>query len=220
LEFGADQVVLATGSTWRRDGVGRQNYQPIPGNDRANVLTPDDIFAGVSPTGTVVVFDDDHFYLGGVLAEKLRADGCEVILVTPAADVSHWTHNTMEQVRIQTRLMELDVEIIPHHNIAAITADSVDLTCIFTAKRQSRVCDHVLMVTMREPNDELYNQLTLAMSKAERTGVKSVTRIGDCLSPGTIAAAVYSGHRCARELDEPVQAGVPFRRELPQLAEN
>jgi dimethylamine/trimethylamine dehydrogenase len=46
----------------------------------------------------------------------------------------------------------------------------------------------------------------------------SVTRIGDCFGPGTIAAAVYGGHRYARELGEPQSDAVPFRRELPQLA--
>ena len=45
------------------------------------------------------------------------------------------------------------------------------------------------------------------------------TRIGDCLAPGTIAAAVYAGHRYARELGEPEAEGVPFRRELPRIAE-
>ena len=40
----------------------------------------------------------------------------------------------------------------------------------------------------------------------------------DCLAPGTIAAAVYSGHRFARELDVTADA-VPFRRENVELAE-
>ena len=31
VEFGASRVVLATGATWRRDGVGRANSYPIPG---------------------------------------------------------------------------------------------------------------------------------------------------------------------------------------------
>ena len=41
-----------------------------------------------------------------------------------------------------------------------------------------------------------------------------LSRIGDCLAPSTIAAAVYDGHRFARELDNPPEPdGVPFRRE-------
>ena len=45
-----------------------------------------------------------------------------------------------------------------------------------------------------------------------------MTRIGDCLAPGTIAAAVYGGHRYARELGETPQDAMPFRRELVELS--
>ena len=31
----------------------------------------------------VVIYDDDHYYMGGVLAELLRGEGYEVVLVTP-----------------------------------------------------------------------------------------------------------------------------------------
>ena len=48
---------------------------------------------------------------------------------------------------------------------------------------------------------------------------KKRTRIGDALAPATIAAAVYSGHRYARELDEVIDPdAVPFERELTELA--
>ena len=55
----------------------------IPGFDRANVFTPDDLLRGVLPDGPVLLFDDDAFYIGSVLAEVLRAAGREVIYVTP-----------------------------------------------------------------------------------------------------------------------------------------
>ena len=44
-------------------------------------------------------------------------------------------------------------------------------------------------------------------------GIRSVTRIGDCLAPGTIAAAIHDGHRFAREFGAPPPAAVPFKRE-------
>ena len=89
LEFGADHVAIATGSIWAADGVGRANRRPIPAETGARIMTPDDICAGKAVQGPVLIFDDDHYYMGGVLAEKLRAAGHEVIYVTPAADVSH-----------------------------------------------------------------------------------------------------------------------------------
>ncbi len=219
VEFGAGHVVLATGSKWRSDGVGRQNLVAIPGSDRAGVLTPDDIIAGKDLSGPIVVFDDDHYYMGGLMAEKLRSDGHDVVYVTPAADVSHWTHNTMEQGRIQTGLLESGVEIVALHNLAAIGERDVELACVYTNRRQSRACASAVLVTARLPEEGLYQELMENPDALSRAGIKSVTRIGDCLAPGTIAAAVYSGHRYARELDEPAPDGVPFRRELPQLAD-
>jgi dimethylamine/trimethylamine dehydrogenase len=154
------------------------------------------------------------------MAEKLRSDGHQVLMVTPAADVSHWTHNTLEQERIQTRLLEIGVEIVAMHSLAAIHDDAVELACVYTGRRQTRACGSVVLVTARLPEDALYHELTEDADALGRAGVVSVTRIGDCLAPGTIAAAVYGGHRYARELDEAVPDGVPFRRELPRLAES
>lgn len=219
LEFGAARVVLATGSKWRKDGVGRQNYAAIPGSDGTNVFTPDDIIAGKSMDGPVVVFDDDHYYMGGVLAEKLKSDGNDVVLVTPAADVSHWTHNTMEQSRIQTRLLEMGVGIVALHNLAIIGGGKVELACIYTGHRRTHSCGAVVLVTSRLPEDSLYFDLLENSDALSDAGILSVTRVGDCLAPGTIAAAIYGGHRFARELNEPLSDGVPFRRELPQLAD-
>jgi dimethylamine/trimethylamine dehydrogenase len=110
LEFGFPRVVLATGAHWRRDGVGRANRHPVAGADGANVYTPDDVMAGASISGPVAVFDDDHGYMGGVIAEKLRGDGLDVILVTPAPQVSAWTWATLEQFRIQSGLMKAGLQ--------------------------------------------------------------------------------------------------------------
>ena len=126
----------------------------------------------------------------------------------------------MEQGRIQTRLLELEVEIIALHNFAGIREGEVELACVYTDRRQTRVCGSVVLVTARLPEDGLYHELTERSDDLSRAGIRSVTRIGDCLAPGTIAAAVYGGHRYARELDEPAPNGVPFRRELPQLADD
>ena len=45
----------------------------------------------------------------------------------------------------------------------------------------------------------------------------SLARIGNCLGPSTIAAAIYGDLRYARELGGSGAGNVPFRRELPGL---
>ncbi len=217
LEFGADHVVIATGARWCPSGVGRANTAPIPVTGAAPILTPDDICAGAILEGPVVIFDDDHYYMGGIMAEVLRARGLEVTLVTPAPDVSNWTHNTLEQGRIQKRLIEAGVRILPLHSVVARDAGAATLECAYTERQHQIACATLVMVTMRRPVDALFHA-TRALIEAGAAGPKSLTRVGDCLAPGTIAAAVYSGHRYARELGEAPASGVPFRRELPALA--
>jgi dimethylamine/trimethylamine dehydrogenase len=41
-----------------------------------------------------------------------------------------------------------------------------------------------------------------------------VQRVGDALAPGAIVHAVHSGHRYARELDEPVSEE-PYKLDAP-----
>ena len=211
-EFGADHVVLATGARWSADGIGRQNPRGVPIGDGATILTPEDVMAGTRPDGPVVVFDDDHFYMGGLMAEALRKDGCEVVFVTPSPEVSSWTHNTLEQHIVQARLIEMGVKIAVAHNLTALRAGQAELACIYTDRTRVVDCAAAVMVTMRTPVDDLWDGLHAA-------SLPSLRRIGDALGPGTIAAAVHSGHRCARELGEDIDDTVPFRRELPALAD-
>jgi dimethylamine/trimethylamine dehydrogenase len=217
LELAVPRVVLATGARWRRDGVGRQNPKVIPGSDLPQVLTPEDVMAAETFPGPALLFDDDHFYLGGVLAEKLRGMGVPVTLVTPALQVSAWTDNTLEHERIERRLVELGVTLMTHKNLTDIGADDVELTCLVSGEKERVDAATVVLVTARLPVEDLYLDLMADPDSLEQAGITSVTRIGDCLTPSTIAAAVYAGHRYARELDEPVPEGVPFKRELAAL---
>jgi dimethylamine/trimethylamine dehydrogenase len=210
LGLGLPHVVLATGARWRRDGIGRGQYEPVPVADGARVYTPDDLYRGTLPQGPVVVFDSDHYYLGGVLCEHLRNAGLEVTLVTPAPVVSQWCVNTMEQERIQSRLLNIGVRLVLSHRLDAVHKASAAISCTYTGRGQALPAASVLLVTARAPDDSLYGQLMSREAEIPAAGLVSVTRIGDCLAPGTIAAAVYAGHRFAREFETPSDEGVPF----------
>src|SRR3954447_13209656 len=139
LEFGFDQVLVATGSTWRRDGVAHYHTLPMPIAAEADILTPDDLMAGKRPSGkTVTLYDDDHYYMGGVLAELLQREGFAVTLVTPATEVSNWSRNTMEQFKIQARLLELDVEIVTARMVSAVRRGEIETACVFTGRTDKR----------------------------------------------------------------------------------
>ena len=212
-EFGAAHVVIATGAEWRRDGIGRQNLYPIKGWERDGVLSAGDVMAGAQISGPVVVFDDEDYYLGGVLAEKLSADGHAVTLVTPESEASGFCHYTLEHERIQERLLEVGVTTVANRNIARIGDGEIELACVFSDARESLACGTVVMVAGRQTDDALYQALAADQVALADAGITSLTRIGDCIAPATIAAAVFEGHRYARELDEPKPADVPFLRE-------
>ena len=161
------------------------------------------------------MFDDDHYYIGAILCEKLRADGLEVTLVTPADCVSAWTVNTLEQHIIQKRLLTLGVAIIANHNVAEFDGTRADIECIFTGRRSSVPAHSIVTVTSRLPNDALADALQASPDALAAAGIVSVTSIGDCWAPGTIAAAVYAGHRYAREFDRPQSDAVGFKRDGP-----
>ncbi len=191
-------IVIATGARWRRDGVGRHRDRPLTVGAGARILTPDDLPV-VSPLlGRVLIYDDDHYYLGSVLAEVLARTAASVTYVTPVAEVAAWTHRTMEQRETQRRLLDLGVHIVPHRILSRVDAGGAELQCIFTGRISEMDQDSVVLVTARLPEDALAAELDRERDRWSDAGVHGVTVIGDARAPGQIVHAVFSGHAMAR----------------------
>jgi dimethylamine/trimethylamine dehydrogenase len=216
LGFGARHVIIATGATWRSDGVGRENGTPVPGFDAPDVLTPDDIMRGHVPTGPVLIFDDDHYYMGGVIAERCREAGLATTLVTPAAIVSAWTTNTLEALPIARRLARLGVEIVPYTNIVGFADGIAILQSGLTGAIFTRPAANVISVTARLPVEHLFLALDERREELAKAGIATLACAGDCFAPSTIQQAVYTGHKLARGLDA-MGAEELRKRELPGL---
>jgi dimethylamine/trimethylamine dehydrogenase len=219
LDFGFENICLATGAAWRRDGVARQHVVAMAIDAAMPLFTPDDLMDGKLPKGNVVIYDDDHYYMGGVLAELLRLKGCDVTLITPSAYVSDWTNNTLEQASIHKNLAEMDVKIVLNRGVTEIAKGHVVSNCVYTDRLERFACDAIVMVTSRLENNALYTELTACKDAWADAGIKSVKIIGDANAPGPIAWATYAGHRYARELDgDDIGDALPFRREIAELA--
>lgn len=209
LEIGADHIAIATGASWRRDGFGANALGGITDLEpTSKIYTPDDIMAGNMPQGPTLVYDDDHYYMGSVIAELIRASGVPVTLVTPEDTISTWGGYTYDRWRAQTRLMEMDVDLNVSQSLSAFNGSHVTTSCNYTAREIKHAAEALVLVTARQPNDALYHDL-----RAKNLGenVKSLKRIGDCDAPAIIAAAVYSGHRYARELEEEIDRDNPLK---------
>lgn len=220
LAMGAEHVAIATGASWRRDAVARLHLHPIPTDAAMPVYSPDDLMAGIGPTGgRVMLYDDDHFYMGSVMAEVLVARGCQVDFVTPAAKVAEWAENTLEQAIIMRRLLEIGVRVHLSKAPEAIGPAEVTLGCTWTGAAIALAADAVVMVTSRLPHDALYHDLRARQAEWADAGVKSVQLIGDSAAPGPIAWATYAGRRFAEDLDTTDDRGdTPrFRREVAGL---
>jgi dimethylamine/trimethylamine dehydrogenase len=111
----------------------------------------------------------------------------------------------------------MEVKILPLHRVVHLGTTSVTVACNFTDREHQIACGSFVPVTMRRPIDTLFHEVKALVGTAGNAR-PTLTRIGDCLAPGTIAAAVYAGHRYARELGESASDAVPFKRELPALA--
>jgi dimethylamine/trimethylamine dehydrogenase len=221
LEFGFENICIATGAKWRRDGVSRQHVVPFPTDAAMPVYTPDDLMAGRLPGGKVVIYDDDHYYMGGVLAELLASNGALVSLVTPSAYVSDWTVNTLEQHTIHRRLAQMGVQIVLNRGVVEIGADHVVTNCTYTDQLTPVACDAVVLVSSRIETNGVYRALKDRQVEWADAGIKTVQIIGDANAPGPIAWATYAGHRYARELDgDDIGDALPFRREIAELAQD
>ncbi len=206
LSVEADHIVVAIGARWCRNGVGRTSVLPLQ-NLSGAVYTPDDILEGIRPSGRVLVYDDDHYYHASTIAEYLAAGGARVTYATSASKVSSWTDYTAEQSQVHRALVASGVSIITGKALSGYDASNAQLSCVHTGHPESIAADSIVLVTSREPKEDLYTALASRRDQAASRRPRSVARIGDCDAPGLIAGAVFAGHRYARELlsDSPIE---------------
>ena len=210
LELDSQHVILATGATWRSDGVGRWSNLPFAGCDQDNVIGVERILEGFLPDGPVVIYDDDHYYLGSAIALRLCSAGVRVAMVTPEVALAGWSQHTEEHSLIMETLIEAGVQIITAKGLVGWQSGTVQLECIYSGSESIIETDYLVPISARVANDELWHGLDSQREKFTDRGGLSLQRTGDCRAPGIIAAAVYAGHKAARELG---QTEVKFKRD-------
>jgi len=221
-ELGIGNIFVATGASWRADGVGRTSRNPLKEHTPSVIMTPDAIMDGNLPIGgPVLIYDDDQAYLAGVLAEHLARKDYSVDFVTPAGIVSPWMENTLEQSLIQRRLIELGVRIHTSRELTAITGESAVIACVYSGQTVAVACRTIVPVTERLRRHGLFDQL-VALKDTAGTAIKTVELIGDAAAPGLIADAVFAGHMAARNFETAPELAAAswFRREMPGLNES
>ena len=217
LDYGAEIVVVATGSRWATDGLQGITNEPIPGADASlpHVATPDQIMAeGKSVGKQVVVYDCETYFTGVGIAEKLVREGHDVTYVTPFDTIAPYTVYTLEFPRLNRTLRRLGVKIVTGHVMTNVALGNTTIAEAWLEEESELECDTVVLVTQRVSDDALYRELSAGPEALAGTGITGLYQIGDCVLPSLTAEAVFSGHRLAREIDSPNPAvALPYIRE-------
>ena len=234
LDYGADMVVIATGSHWSENGLGAETQAPIPGADAAlaHCLTPEQVMAGKPVGERVVIVDGDNHFTGAAMAELLADQGKQVTIVTDAANVADYTYCTMEMGNLKRMMRAKGIgrftchwpeRIVPGAaTLYDLYRDSPDLTDLGKGRFGRRegtdtvevACDSVVLVTARRPNAALYRALKARAGEWESQEIRGIYRTGDCRAPRQLMDAIFDAHRLAREFDSPhPERPLPWIRE-------
>ncbi len=222
VEYGAEIVVVATGSYWATDGLNGASHDTVDGADASKpyCLTPEQIMdeGKQVPGDRVIVFDNDGYFMGVSLAEKLASEGKKVTIMTPMGNIAPYMHFTLEAPNQHRKLHSLGVEIVTYHLPTKIEAGGVTAVHVYDehAHEKQFEADAVVLCSQRRSNEALFRELkdSYGLDKLEAEGISALYRIGDCEAPRLIADAVFSGHRLAREIDtEDPSIPLPFKRE-------
>jgi dimethylamine/trimethylamine dehydrogenase len=227
-EYGAEIVILATGARWATDGLNGCTHDTIPGADASlrwqftpeQIMDEDKLVAG----NRIVIIDNDGYFMGVSLAEKLALEGKQVTIITHLDHVAPYMHYTLEAPNMHRKLHGLGVEIVTSHAPARIEDGGVVATHVYDEEGHEHTweADGVVLVTQRRSNDALYRALKdeIGLDALKREGIDGLYRIGDCEAPRLIADAIFAGHRLGREIDseDPAEPR-PFIRERTVASE-
>ncbi|MBO0805850.1 MAG: FAD-dependent oxidoreductase [Nocardiopsaceae bacterium] len=217
-DYGAEIVVIATGCHWARDGMNSATHEPIAGADPAAdwQVTPDEVVLGTKTVGPrVLVLENEGYFMGVSVAQKLAGEGHDVTLVTQASDVGSYMEFTLEAPMMHRDLHRLGVHLYPSTMVERLDPGHVTAYNVWNPEHKEHFdVDTVVMCTGRVSDDELYRELKADPAALRAAGVENAYLIGDAAAPRMIADSIFDGHRLAREIDAPDPAiPLPFIRE-------
>lgn len=213
LDLDVDHVVMATGSRWAADTIGRQSATGLESQAPGMIESAEAVLAGKTPQADhVLIYDDDHYYLGSVLALELRRKGHAVTLVTPAGRPCEFGVFTTEIYSSNAQLIEAGVDVVTNQLVVAAEPGQAVTECAMSGRRALIACDLIVPLTRRIPVLDVYDALVARTETGAADRLRSVARIGDAEAPNTIAAAVYAGYRAAMELGREVDLAATYGR--------
>ena len=185
-----DIVVISTGSHPLNNGLQMITYREIPGWDKPNVHTVDDVLIdGKGLKGKIIVADSTNYIFGPGIAEWLaRKSGASVTLVTPHPNIPQRLSGYNQLVHIARRLSDARVTIHPFSWVSRINDGSVTISHFIQRSEEELEADHVVINTGRTQFRDL--------APIFANFAKEIHEIGDCnIAGGTIREAIEEGYK-------------------------
>jgi 2,4-dienoyl-CoA reductase-like NADH-dependent reductase (Old Yellow Enzyme family)/pyruvate/2-oxoglutarate dehydrogenase complex dihydrolipoamide dehydrogenase (E3) component len=193
--FGADVVVLATGSLPAATGFQRAlpHVERLPGVDAANVWSVEDVLARrARPGKRVVVLDDIGHWHGAGTAWHLAEQGHAVTIVTRFPMVAFELIRTATDWPLRRKLKALGVASMHDAAVTAWDGDGADVIDLRDGATQWVAADALVLATVNIAQTKLHEALA--------DSGREVHSIGDCVAPRLAVMAIYEGRELAMQL--------------------
>src|ERR1700694_4307906 len=132
-----------TGGYWATDGLNGPTHDVIPGADASLPwqLTPEQIMAEgkTVPGKKVLIVDNDGYFMGVSLAEKLALEGKKVTIMSHQAHIAKYMDFTLESPNQNRKLHKLGVEIVVEHYPTKIEQGKVHAVHVFDEEAHDKV---------------------------------------------------------------------------------
>lgn len=196
-ELAPDEVILATGTTPRRDGFQLTTpVHAVAGHDLPHVYTSWDVFGfggRANLVGPALVYDDTGTFEAISVADALLEAGLAVTMVGRLDAIgATLPYPPATVAAAKERLMSGAFDFIGGHHLREIRPGSVDIGVAFTDRLRTVEASTVVIVTYGHPNRELGEIL------AAESGPWQVRHVGDVTGTNGLLPAIHQAAAAAR----------------------
>ena len=195
IQFGADEVVIATGSM--PDGFARQRWLPsedeLPGLGNGKVWSCEEVMREQVDLGKeVIVLDEGGNWRGAGTAWYLADKGHQVTIVTPDAYVGKELTRTTADFQIRSNLKKAGVRFMVESIVEHWHGNSADLRSLLDGSITQIEASALVTAT----TNMACNDIGIALSETDT----KFHVIGDCANPRSAPYAFYDGRKIGLDL--------------------
>lgn len=188
LAFGADEVVMATGS--QPSATGFQRFLPLveqmPGVDLPNVGSVDDVLDNRLVVGRrVLLVDEFGDWRGGGTAWHLAEKGHEVVVVTSHPKVGQTIERTSGDLRLRGTLASLGTTWHTESVVTEWNGSGATVRNLLDGSERFIAADTLVLALLNTPEDGVLHDL-----HDRHPGLHAV---GDVVAARTAVHAIYEG---------------------------